>query len=86
MNFLGLPIQEDLNANPSYWKEDQIRRVEEPFVLKTFLDEHHDKITASNETDLFDSSIYKSDVKLLGHGEGIKYTTMEFYLLAVENY
>jgi hypothetical protein len=83
LHFSGLPIQEDLNANPSYWKEDQTRRVEEPFVLKTFLDENQDKITASNETDLFDSTIYKSDVKLLGHGQGIKCTFVDCYLLAV---
>lgn len=84
LHFSGLPIQEDLNANPSYWKEDQTRRVEEPFVLKTFLDENQDKITASNETDLFDSTIYKSDVKLLGHGQGIKCTFVDCYLLAVK--
>ena len=84
LNISGQPIQEDLNANPSYWKEDRIRRVEEPFVLKTFLDTHQEKIIASNETDLFDSKLYKSDVKLLGHGQGIKCTLLEWYLFTVK--
>lgn len=66
----GVPIEDDLNNNPSLWREDEARRVEEPFNLKAFLDLHREKIISSNETDLFDHTIYKTDVKLLGNGQG----------------
>ena len=41
---------------------------------------------ASNETELFDSTNYKSDVKMFGHCQGIKYIWQEWYLLAVKSY
>ena len=71
-DFSGNPIESDLTVNRSCWKEDESRRVEEPFSLKSFLDENRENITASNETDLFDHKMYKTDVKLLGHGKGKK--------------
>ena len=68
----GKPIESDLIANPSVWKEDEVRRVEKPFSLKEFLNTFRAKITASNETDLFEHKLYKSGVKLLGYGDGKK--------------
>ena len=67
---LGVPCQDDINNNPSAWKEDEARRVEEPFSLKSFLNMRRENIIAANETNLFDPTIYKTDVKLLGHGQG----------------
>ena len=67
---LGVPSQDDINNNPSAWKEDKARRVEEPFNLKSFLNMRRENIIAANETNLFDPTIYKTDVKLLGHGQG----------------
>jgi len=68
----GIPIADDLKNNPSVWKEDEARRVEEPFNLKSFLDLRRKDITSANETDLFDHNKYKTDVKLLGYGGGAR--------------
>ena len=68
----GKPVEDDLVANPSAWKEDGNRCVEPPFHLKTFLEKHRETILNSDEMDLFQQKLYKSDVKLLGHGTGKK--------------
>ena len=69
---IGKPIESDLADNPAVWKEDELRRMEKPFNLKEFLNNVRSIVKTSNESDLFDHDLYKSDVKLLGYGEGKK--------------
>jgi len=66
----GKPIDADLRANQSCWKEDEGRCTEKPFYLKDFLNSNREKICNNNEVDLFEQKLYKSDVKLLGCGQG----------------
>ena len=66
--FSGKPLASD-NPTPA-WTPDSERRVEPPFLLKTWLDGNMFRIRNSGSVQLFDGLSYQSDVKILGQGSG----------------
>jgi len=72
----GQPKEDSVNSNPP-WVPDSRRQVEDPFCLQDWLDRNRRLIRSRGEVYLFDKNKYQSDVKVLGHGQGVQTFTTE---------
>lgn len=63
----GKPIPEDMPEKVP-WEPDSQRRVEAPFSLTNWLDNHMEEIRSKGSIRLFDTS-YQSDIVVLGKGD-----------------
>ena len=66
--FLGKPIPEDMPKEVP-WVPDSSRKVEEPFDLMTWVDQHAGQLKDTGSVPLFDPSIYQTDVFIHGYGD-----------------
>merc|ERR1712241_1175693 len=64
----GKPIPEDMPKEVP-WVPDSSRKVEEPFDLMTWVDQHAGQLRDTGSVPLFDPSIYQTDVFIHGYGD-----------------
>lgn len=62
----GIPNPDEITSNPP-WIPDSKRRIEEPFLLKDWLDKNMSNIQSTGSVKLF-RDIYQTDVFVMGKG------------------